>query len=42
MSVNVSMRQLESDGFVDDVRAVLDAHGLAPSPSSSRSPNPCS
>jgi diguanylate cyclase (GGDEF)-like protein/PAS domain S-box-containing protein len=30
MSVNVSMRQLESDGFVEDVRAALDAHRLAP------------
>ena len=30
MSVNVSMRQLESDGFVDDVRIALDTHGLAP------------
>ena len=30
MSVNASMRQLESDRFVDDVRAALDAHGLAP------------
>ena len=31
MSVNVSMRQLESDGFVDDVRTALDANGLVPS-----------
>ncbi len=30
MSVNVSMRQLESDRFVEDVRAALDVHGLAP------------
>jgi diguanylate cyclase (GGDEF)-like protein/PAS domain S-box-containing protein len=30
MSVNVSMRQMESDGFVEDVRTALDAHGLAP------------
>ncbi len=30
MSVNVSMRQLEFDGFVDDVRAALDTHGVAP------------
>jgi len=30
MSVNASMRQLESDGFVDDVRIALDTHGLAP------------
>jgi diguanylate cyclase (GGDEF)-like protein/PAS domain S-box-containing protein len=30
MSVNASMRQLESDDFVDDVRAALDAHGLPP------------
>jgi len=28
MSVNVSMRQMESDGFVDDVRAALQAHRL--------------
>ena len=31
MSVNVSMRQLESDVFVDDVRTALDANGLVPS-----------
>ncbi|HEY4929434.1 MAG TPA: EAL domain-containing protein [Acidimicrobiales bacterium] len=30
MSVNVSMRQLEFDGFVDDVRAALDTQGVAP------------
>jgi diguanylate cyclase (GGDEF)-like protein len=30
MSVNVSMRQLESEGFVEDVRSALKAHGLAP------------
>jgi len=30
MSVNASMRQLESDRFVEDVRAALGAHGLAP------------
>jgi len=31
MSVNVSMRQLDSNSFVDDVRATLDVHGLDPS-----------
>ena len=31
MSVNVSMRQLDSDGFVDDVRGALHLHGLDPS-----------
>jgi diguanylate cyclase (GGDEF)-like protein/PAS domain S-box-containing protein len=31
MSVNVSMRQLESNGLVDDVRHALMTHGLAPS-----------
>jgi len=31
MSVNVSMRQLDSNTFVDDVRDTLEAHGLAPS-----------
>ena len=31
MSVNVSMRQLDSNGFVDDVRSALRTHGLAPS-----------
>jgi diguanylate cyclase (GGDEF)-like protein/PAS domain S-box-containing protein len=30
MSVNVSMRQLEFEGFVDDVRDALVAHGVAP------------
>jgi len=30
MSVNASMRQLESDRFVDDVRSALDAHRLPP------------
>jgi diguanylate cyclase (GGDEF)-like protein/PAS domain S-box-containing protein len=30
MSVNVSMRQLESDGLVDDVREALKASGLNP------------
>jgi diguanylate cyclase (GGDEF)-like protein/PAS domain S-box-containing protein len=30
MSVNVSMRQLEFEGFVDDVRDALDTHGVAP------------
>ncbi len=30
MSVNVSMRQLESDSFVDDVRTALDVNGLVP------------
>lgn len=30
MSVNVSMRQLESDGLEDDVRAALDAHAIDP------------
>jgi EAL domain-containing protein (putative c-di-GMP-specific phosphodiesterase class I) len=30
MSVNVSMRQLESDGLVDDVRDALEASGLHP------------
>jgi diguanylate cyclase (GGDEF)-like protein/PAS domain S-box-containing protein len=30
MSVNASMRQLESDRFVEDVRSALGAHGLAP------------
>jgi len=28
MSINVSMRQLESDSFVQDVRSALDRHGL--------------
>jgi len=31
MSVNVSMRQLDSNGFVDDVRCALRTHNLAPS-----------
>ena len=31
MSVNASMRQLDDNAFVDDVRAALDRHGLAPS-----------
>ena len=31
MSVNVSMRQLDSSDFVDDVRGALSAHGLPPS-----------
>ncbi len=31
MSVNVSMRQLDSNSFVDDVRGALAVHGLAPS-----------
>ncbi len=31
MSVNVSMRQLESDGLVDDVRRALEEHRLNPS-----------
>jgi len=31
MSVNASMRQLDSNSFVDDVRGALEAHGLAPS-----------
>ena len=30
MSVNVSMRQLEFEGFVDDVRVALTTHALAP------------
>ncbi len=30
MSVNVSMRQLEFEGFVDDVRLALTTHDLAP------------
>ena len=30
MSVNVSMRQLETDGFLDDVREALSASGLEP------------
>jgi diguanylate cyclase (GGDEF)-like protein/PAS domain S-box-containing protein len=30
MSVNVSMRQLESDSFVHDVARALDVHGLDP------------
>ena len=30
MSVNVSMRQLEFEGFVDDVRVALATHGLVP------------
>jgi len=28
LAVNASMRQLESDGFVDDVRTAIEAHGL--------------
>jgi diguanylate cyclase (GGDEF)-like protein/PAS domain S-box-containing protein len=31
MSVNVSMRQLDSNGFVDDVRRALQTHSLDPS-----------
>ncbi len=31
MSVNVSMRQLDSNGFVDDVRSALQTHCLTPS-----------
>jgi len=31
MSVNVSMRQLDSNSFVDDVRGALETHGLPPS-----------
>jgi diguanylate cyclase (GGDEF)-like protein/PAS domain S-box-containing protein len=31
MSVNVSMRQLDSNGFVDDVRSALQTHSLTPS-----------
>jgi len=31
MSVNVSMRQLDSNGFVDDVRSALQTNGLTPS-----------
>jgi diguanylate cyclase (GGDEF)-like protein/PAS domain S-box-containing protein len=31
MSVNASMRQLDSSGFVDDVRTALETYGLAPS-----------
>ena len=30
MSVNASMHQLDSDGFVEDVRSALETHGLAP------------
>ena len=30
MSINVSMRQLEFEGFVHDVQAALDANGLPP------------
>ncbi len=30
MSVNVSMRQLETDGLVDDVRSALEAHDIDP------------
>ena len=30
MSINVSMRQLESDSLVHDVRSALDRHGLDP------------
>ncbi len=30
MSVNVSMRQLETDGLVDDVRRALETHGIDP------------
>jgi EAL domain-containing protein (putative c-di-GMP-specific phosphodiesterase class I) len=31
MPVNVSMRQLDSSGFVDDVRSALQTHSLTPS-----------
>ena len=31
MSVNASMRQLDANSFVDDVRGTLEANGLAPS-----------
>ena len=31
MSVNVSMRQLDSPTFVDDVRGAIETHGLVPS-----------
>ena len=31
MSVNVSMRQLESDSLIEDVRSALETHSLSPS-----------